>query len=338
MKTKLQNTILIIDDNVQDLKTLTGILKSGGFSVNFCTNINSAIELSKSIEFDLIVINFGIKNNQGVKICEELRTYNRLKNTAIIFSISDNNEQDILKGLSLGCVDYINIPYRKEEVLVRIKTQINLRLERIRNFNLLSNILPLKAIKRLKSGQTVEADTYENVAILFTDLNNFTKRSYSIPPSLLIEELNDIFTHFDEITEKYNCERIKTIGDAYMAVSSLCYTSDAYFNLMSIAKSAIEMMHYLQNRKSKINMQWEMRAGIHYGKVIGGVVGVKKYLYDIFGKTVNIAARMEQYSEASKINVSEDVKNILSKDFDFEKRKLQNVKGLGETQMYYLKY
>jgi class 3 adenylate cyclase len=97
-------------------------------------------------------------------------------------------------------------------------------------------------------------------------------------------------------------------------------------------------MYYLKTRKSLLGLEWEMRAGIHAGKVIGGVVGLKKYLYDIFGKTVNIAARMEQYSEASKINVSEEVKIILQNDFDFEKRPLINVKGLGEMQMYFLKY
>ncbi len=338
MNNNEQNSILIIDDRSDTIKSLINILRTEGFFVSFTKTAENAVALCNKNNFDLLILNISRADNKGIEVCEHLKNNIITKDIPAIFSVSGNNEKSVVKGIATGCIDYFTEPYRPQEVLMRVKTQIDLKTERKRNLSLLSSILPLKAIKKLKAGEKVEADTYENIAILFTDLNNFTKRSSNIPPNLLIEELNDIFTHFDEITEKNHCERIKTIGDAYMAVSSLCNTDNVHNNVLSITKSAIEMMYYLQNRKSIIGEHWEMRAGIHYGKVIGGIVGVKKYMYDIFGKTVNKAARMEQYSDTNKINVSEEVKKVLEKDFDFEKRKIQEVKGLGKTQMYYLKY
>jgi len=138
--------------------------------------------------------------------------------------------------------------------------------------------------------------------------------------------------------ERHNCERIKTIGDAYMAVSGLNHSKKQENTTNNIVRAAVEMSYYLKNRKSLINKNWEMRIGINTGEVIGGIVGVKKYMYDIFGKTVNIAARMEQFSIAGKINLSEDSYNLVKDLYEFEKRDLINVKGIGEMQMYFLKY
>jgi class 3 adenylate cyclase len=123
-----------------------------------------------------------------------------------------------------------------------------------------------------------------------------------------------------------------------MAVSGLNHSKKQENTTNNIVRAAVEMSYYLKNRKSLINKNWEMRIGINTGEVIGGIVGVKKYMYDIFGKTVNIAARMEQFSIAGKINLSEDSYNLVKDLYEFEKRDLINVKGIGEMQMYFLKY
>ncbi len=199
---------------------------------------------------------------------------------------------------------------------------------------LLLNILPERVAKELKEKGKTTPESYDNVTILFSDFVNFTKKSSLLEPNILINELNDIFTGFDDIIEKNHCERIKTIGDAYLAVCGLPEPNQDHAE--NIMRSALEIMHYLKRRNSRTNNKWQIRIGIHSGSVVGGVVGVKKYIFDIFGDALNTASRMESNSEKMKINVSETTYNLLSDKFIFIKRKPWQVKGKGKMNMYFV--
>ncbi len=168
----------------------------------------------------------------------------------------------------------------------------------------------------------------------FSDIVSFTKASNSLDPKFLIEELNDIFTTFDNIMESHNCERIKTIGDAYMGVCGLPAPNENHAE--NIARAALDIVEALDKRNQTSEQVWRIRVGIHTGKVTGGVVGIKKYIYDVFGDTVNTASRMESNSEPMRINVSDKTYEILKGKFDFEEREPVEVKGKGIFQMYFL--
>ncbi len=214
------------------------------------------------------------------------------------------------------------------------KSKLKNYISNYKNELLLKNILPTKVITELQeTGKTIP-EKIENVSILFSDLIDFSKKSKLISPIELISELNEIFTEFDNILEKNSSERIKTIGDAYLGISGT--SNDPKVNSKNLILSAIQMIEYLKKRNSSNKIKWEIRIGIHTGEIIGGVVGIKKYIYDIFGDTVNFASRLESHSSAMKINISEEVYNDVKFEFIFKKRSIAFVKGFGRKQMYYV--
>ena len=200
---------------------------------------------------------------------------------------------------------------------------------------LLLNVLPASVAQDLKeTGQTTPRE-FNNVSILFSDLIDFTTIAAQYEPAFIIGELNELFTAFDNIMERNHCERMKTIGDAYMAVCGLPEESERHAH--HIVRAALDVLAYLRERNAHAEVKWQIRVGIHSGKVVGGVVGVKKYVYDIFGDAVNTAWRMQTHSEAMQINVSEATYELVKDTYDFVPRELTAVQGKGLMQMYFIK-
>jgi class 3 adenylate cyclase len=206
--------------------------------------------------------------------------------------------------------------------------------ERRKSENLLLNILPKKVIKELKETGNTRPEIFKNVTVLFSDIVGFTDISTKLPVDKLITELNDIFTMFDNIIEKHSCERIKTIGDAYLAVCGLPESNAQHCE--NIVNAAADMIYIINDRNRTSSIKWQIRIGIHTGPVIGSVVGIKKYIYDIFGDTVNTASRLESLSEPMKINISFEVKKELSDSYIFEDRGVLAVKGRNEMKMFFV--
>jgi len=207
--------------------------------------------------------------------------------------------------------------------------------EKSKSDSLLLNILPEKIASDLKEKGTTEPQSYENVTVCFTDMAGFTEIAARLEPQQLIDELNIIFTAFDKIIQDHHCERIKTIGDSYMAVCGLPDANPKHAE--NIIRAAVEMIHFLEKKNLESEIEWYMRVGIHSGSVIAGVVGTRKYLYDVFGDTINTASRIETASEPMRINVSEDTYNLVMDKFKFEPRGAFEVKGKGLVNMYYVK-
>jgi adenylate cyclase len=202
--------------------------------------------------------------------------------------------------------------------------------------DLLLNILPEEVADELKHNGTTKAKHYDNVTVLFTDFVNFTKAGECMSPQNLIDELHSCFKAFDEIPDKYNIEKIKTIGDAYLAVAGL--PSPDSNRAENIVKAAKEITAFMDDRLGKMGAErtFAVRVGAHSGSVVAGIVGVKKFAYDIWGDTVNTAARMEQYSEAGKINISQTTYELVQDKFTCQYRGEVEVKGKGELRMYFV--
>ncbi len=206
--------------------------------------------------------------------------------------------------------------------------------EKDKSEKLLLNILPVRVAIELKKYGKTEPETFENVTVLFSDFVGFTKLSTTLEPKFLIDELNELFTVFDNIMEKNKCERIKTIGDAYLGVCGLPTPDPDHAKNM--IHSTLEILEYLNKRNQESEVQWLIRMGVHTGKVIGGVVGIKKYIYDVFGDTINTASRMESNSEPMRINISEITYNLTKELFVFEERQAIEVKGKGMMKMFFV--
>jgi len=219
------------------------------------------------------------------------------------------------------------------EKLVQDRTK-ELRVEKEESERLLHNILPEEVAEELKLKGYTTPLRYKEATIMFTDFKEFTATSAKISPRKLVNELNDIFKAFDQIMEKYDIEKIKTIGDSYMAVCGLPKESGTH--AIQCIQAAFEMIDFLEKRRSRSDIAWEMRVGIHTGPLVAGVVGTKKFTYDVWGDTVNTASRMESSGIPGKVNVSEKTYQTIKDHFDCEYRGKLAAKGMGDMDMYFV--
>jgi class 3 adenylate cyclase len=210
--------------------------------------------------------------------------------------------------------------------------------EKEKTEGLLANILPQYVVEELKEKGTSTPKFFDEVAVMFTDFVGFTTITQKLPPKDLIKELNTIFTRFDEILEQHQSERIKTIGDAYMCVSGLSASnSTPASNLLRISR---EMLTALKEINEALGTDWQIRIGVASGNCIGGIVGTKKYQFDLFGDTVNTAARMEAYSSSGCVNIDAKTYEAVCNEpsFIFKARPLTAVKGKGDQQMFFVEH
>jgi class 3 adenylate cyclase/HD superfamily phosphodiesterase len=222
--------------------------------------------------------------------------------------------------------------YRLEEIIVE-RTEALLE-EKQKTDNLIANILPKTTVEELKAKGKATSSKFKMVTVLFADIQGFTKIAEQMNPDRLIDELDQFYFQFDSVVEKYNIEKIKTIGDAYMAAGGIPVKNQT--NPVEVILAALEMQHHMQELKKTKADIWDLRIGIHTGSVIAGVVGQKKISYDIWGDSVNTASRMESSGEIGKVNISATTYELVKDFFDCEYRGKMPVKFKGDIDMYFV--
>lgn len=281
------------------------------------------------MEFDKVMLQDSINKAEAARLLEdahlqEVRSKNKTRNIALVI---------------VGVVLVLALALYNRLRFVR-KAKADLQIEKDRSEDLLHNILPEEIAQELKLNGRAEARDFDLVSILFTDFKGFTEQSASMSAVSLVNEINVCFEAFDKIIDKYGIEKIKTIGDAYMAAGGLPVpTADSVKNTVL---AALEMQNFISKRKTeqatKGGQAFEMRVGIHTGPVVAGIVGVKKFQYDIWGDTVNTASRIESSGEVGKVNISQATYELLNNDADFafKSRGKIEAKGKGEIEMYFV--
>jgi adenylate cyclase len=204
--------------------------------------------------------------------------------------------------------------------------------EKKRSDELLLNILPQETAEELKATGTAKAKQFDSVTVLFTDFKNFTMVSERLSPQELVNEINYCYSEFDKIISRHGIEKIKTIGDAYMCAAGLPVPNIT--NAEDCIRAAIEIRDFMKSETR--NQKFEIRIGIHTGPVVAGIVGIKKFAYDIWGDTVNIASRMESSGEAGKVNISETTYELVKDKFNCLHRGKIQAKNKGEIDMYFV--
>ena len=252
------------------------------------------------------------------------------------------SQQEALRRLSRQVVTQLELRRALLEMDKAVKTRdemyTDLQAERKKSDSLMEKILPKNIADEIKANGKVEPKYFDEASIMFCDLVGFTKLTETLPPKTLVELLDQIFCKFDSIAIKYDIEKIKTIGDAYMCVSGINNNKDKHAeNLCSMALEVREYLEKSNIQREKLRMpRWDMRVGIHTGPVIAGVVGENKFTFDIWGDAVNIAALMEQNSEAGRINISESTHYRVNDKFIVEDRgKIASLKK-GNMKMFFL--
>jgi class 3 adenylate cyclase len=224
--------------------------------------------------------------------------------------------------------------YEQLEQKVQERTS-ELVKEKRKSEELLHNILPVETAEELMRNGFAEARQYERVTVLFTDFKGFTELSATLPPGDLVREIDECFKTFDRIVGKHGIEKIKTIGDAYMAVGGLPVPNSTHAE--NAIRAALEIRDYMRDRVEQgIGSPLGIRIGLHTGPVVAGIVGLKKFQYDIWGDTVNTAARMESSGEPGKVNVSRATYELTRELFSFEARGEVEAKGKGRIPMFFV--
>ena len=241
----------------------------------------------------------------------------------------------------LGLVQATNVSGQREaEYMLESYSKMaernarELEREKERVERLLLNIMPRPVFEEMRDYGTATPQHFESASILMLDFVGFTDMAISRDASGLVSELNDIFSAFDRIVEMSGCERLRTIGDAYMAVSGIPEPDDDH--TINIAQAALRMRRYLEKRNAAHTEQWVARIGINTGAVIGSLVGVQKYVYDLFGPGVNLAARMEALAEPMMITLNDETKVLIENQFEFSDRGEFEVKGFGTQHLWSL--
>jgi adenylate cyclase len=314
------NNIGLILNAMSDAKTATEYLQS---ALGIAEEINS-----KELIYDAC---------KGLAESHEL--LGDYKNALDYFKLYHQFKQDVYSEDASRKVRGLQTKYEvesveKEKEIYRLKN-VEIKAEQEKSERLLLNILPLTVANRLKKGEYVIADNFNDATVMFADIVGFTVMSTLYTPDTLIAMLNEVFSGFDTISEKYSLEKIKTIGDAYMAVAGVPVPQDDHAE--RVAAAALDMMKEMKRINEMTKKNIGIRIGINTGAVVAGVIGSKKFIYDLWGDTVNIASRMESHSSAGEIQVTEATYERLKTKFIFDRRGSIEVKGKGAMQTYFLK-
>jgi class 3 adenylate cyclase len=343
-----EGCVLVVDDNEVNRDLLARRLQRQGHAVSVAEDGFQALEMMRSQPFDLVLLDIMMPQMNGYQVLEHLKADEKLRYIPVIMISAVDDIDSIVRCIELGAEDYLSKPFNPvllkarigaclEKKRLRDKEQAYLQKlaqEQEKSERLLLNILPGPIAQRLKQGENTIADSFDEVTVMFADLVGFTKLSTHLSPAELVELLNEIFSAFDELADRYGLEKIKTIGDAYMVVGGLPMPSDNHAE--AIAEMAIEIQSAIGKMQTAGGQPLSIRIGIHTGPVEAGVIGIKKFTYDLWGDTVNTASRMESQGVPGAIQVTVATYERLQDKYIFQERGVISVKGKGDMMTYLL--
>jgi adenylate cyclase len=347
--------ILIVDDKRENVILLEQMLRGAGYvSIDSTLDSSGVCGLYRENRYDLILLDLRMPGMDGFQVMEGLK---EIELGGVLPVIALTAEPELkLRALKAGAMEFVSKPFELSEVLIRVRNMIEVRLlqrearmlydqiveEQKVSERLLHNVLPVSIARRLKgrlevaSGGFAEviADRFDDVTVLFADIVGFTKFSESVSAEALVDVLNDVFTCFDGIADDRGLEKIKTIGDAYMAVAGLpVLTAD---HAARAAHMALDIIESLARYNDRSRYQLEVRIGVSSGPAVAGVIGKRKFLYDLWGDVVNVASRMESHGVPGRIQVADATRRLLGDPFVFEERGAVDIKGKGEMRTWFL--
>ncbi|HLO49756.1 MAG TPA: adenylate/guanylate cyclase domain-containing protein [Kamptonema sp.] len=343
-----EGNVLVVDDNEVNRDLLARRLQRQGHRVSVAEDGILALEMMRSHPFDLVLLDIMMPQMNGYQVLENLKADEKLRYIPVIMISAVDDIDSIVRCIELGAEDYLSKPFNP--VLLKARISACLEKKRLRDQEqaylqkladeqekserLLLNILPYAIAQRLKQGESTIADSFADVTVMFADLVGFTKLSAHLSPAELVELLNEIFSAFDQLAELYGLEKIKTIGDAYMVVGGLPTPRPDHAE--AIAEMALDMQAKIAQMPPKADQTLSIRIGINTGPVEAGVIGTKKFTYDLWGDTVNTANRMESHGIPGAIQVTVATYERLSDKYIFEERGVIPVKGKGDMMTYLL--
>ena len=341
-----QGRVLVVDDNEANRDLLARRVRRQGHKVTVAEDGIIALELMQQEPFDLVLLDIMMPQMNGYQVLEHLKADPNLRHIPVIVISALDDVNSVVECIELGAEDYLPNPFNAVLLAARISNCLEkkrlrdrerlyleqLQAEKERAEQLLLNILPMSVAEQLKQGQNTIADNFAEVSVLFADIVDFTRLSAHHTPIEVVSLLNRIFSAFDRLAQQHGVEKIKTIGDAYMAVGGLPIPRSNHAE--AIAEMAIDMLDVVAQFQGDTDESLTMRIGINTGPAVAGVIGTNKFIYDLWGDTVNTASRMEKYGFPGCIQITEATYKQLSKKHLFTARDAIDIKGKGKMKTF----
>jgi class 3 adenylate cyclase/CheY-like chemotaxis protein len=343
-----QGRVLVVDDNASNRDVLSRRLTREGHQVATAENGAVALDLCDGEDFDLVLLDLIMPEIGGYEVLQRLKASDRTRHIPVIVISALDELDSVIRCIEAGAEDYLPKPF--DPILLRTRIDSSLEKKWLRDREkqfiadldrekriseaLLLNILPLSIANRMRAGEVAIADKVTEASILFCDLVGFTSLSGRLSAEQTVDFLGKIFTTFDTLAAEAGVEKIKTIGDAYMAAAGIPEPqADHAFRIASLA---LRMLRAVRDVSQATGLDLQARIGIHSGPIVAGVIGTHKFAYDVWGDSVNTASRMESHSLTGRIHVSDATRRALDGRFQFEPRGQIEVKGKGLMETYFL--
>jgi adenylate cyclase len=337
-------SILIVDDSASQRILLASLLKAAGYAdLAMAASADEALDrlAESSSGVELVLMDVTMPQVDGISACRRIKERPEWRDLPIIMITASRESDDLEAAFDAGAMDYITKPPNTVDLRARVQSALKLKCEmdrrkaeQAKSERLLLNILPAPVAERLKRNEGIIADSFDEVTVLFADIVGFTQLAAVVAAHDIVVLLNDIFSRFDLLTEKHGLEKIKTIGDAYMVVGGL--PTPRADHAEAIADMALDMLAAVAEHARETAGTLSVRIGMHTGPVVAGVIGTRKFSYDLWGDTVNVASRMEATGVNGSIQVTPETHRRLQDRFTFEERAGVMVKGKGSMTTYVL--
>lgn len=340
--------ILAVDDDDMNRDMLIRRLDKLGYEVVEAANGREALAKVKDGSFDLVLLDILMPDLDGFQTLEFMKADPRLKHIPVIMLTALDDVDSTVRCIEAGAEDYVPKPFNPVVLRARITASLEkkrlrdqeqaylaqLQVERTKSERLLLNVLPKAIAERLKAGHRTIVDSFIDSTVLFADIVGFTRISAKQSPQRTVQLLNELFSSFDRVAEQFEVEKIKTIGDAYMMVSGIPVIRADHAEICAAA--AFELLEAVRAFNRRHSLEWAVRIGMNSGPVVAGIIGTRKFAYDLWGDTVNIASRMESHGRPGHVQVSEATKQLLEGRYDFQPMGLIEIKNSAPMPTYLL--
>ncbi len=332
---------LVVDDEEHNRMLLRDSLEARGYEIAEAED--GAQALQKIIERppDVILLDLMMPKLDGFEVCRRLRSDPKTAHIPILMITALSEREERLMGIEAGANDFLNKPIDIQDVVLRVGNAARakhlhdrLQAEQEKSERLLLSILPKPVAERMKKGETNIADSHPDATVLVANLVGFSALSTHIGPEQTVQLLNEIFSAFDLLTEKHGLEKIKTIGEAYMAAGGILFPRPDHAE--ASAELAVELRDEIERFNQRYDTSIRIRVGICAGPVIAGVIGRGRFAYDLWGETVNFACRLEATGQAGKIQIADSTHERLKHKYFVEKGPDVYAEGRGELPTYWL--
>jgi class 3 adenylate cyclase len=344
----LSGRILVVDDTEANRDLLSRRLRRQGHAVDTADGGRAALEQIVKSEFDLVLLDLMMPDINGLQILTWLKANPTLQHIPVIMISALDEIDSIVRCIEAGAEDYVPKPF--DPILLGARIEASLERKRLRDREraftnelqvekgkteaLLLNILPGTIVNRIRKGEQAIADRFPHATILFADLVGFTNLAAGHSPRRIVELLNRLFSDFDKLAKHFKVEKIKTIGDAYMAAGGL--PEESPYHALSVADMALSMIDVVHETGRHFDVGLEVRIGMHSGEVVAGLIGQHRSIYDVWGDTVNVASRLESSGLPNRIQISGSTYDYLKTVFHCELRGSVELKGRGRMLTYFL--